>query len=74
MFEQPSPPVLLLKLPTIRLGRKNIGDDAVEEPAVMQDQQHAAGEFEQRIFQRAQGFQSSSLNQNIQSITLHNVQ
>ena len=33
-----------------------MGGDAVEEPTVVGDDGDAAGEFEQRIFERAQGF------------------
>ncbi len=33
-----------------------MGGDAVEEPAIVGDDSDAAGEFEQRIFERAQGF------------------
>ena len=40
----------------IAFRREDVGRDAVEEPAVVGDDHHAAGEFEQRIFQRAQGF------------------
>jgi len=40
----------------IAFRREDVGGDAVEEPAVVRDHQHAAGEFEQRIFQRAQRF------------------
>src|SRR5688572_8233745 len=37
------------------LGGEDVGGDAVEEPAVVRDHQHAAGELEQRLLQRAQG-------------------
>ena len=33
-----------------------MGNDAVEEPAVVRDDDRAAAEVEQRLFQRAQGF------------------
>ncbi|KAF1858260.1 hypothetical protein Lal_00014761 [Lupinus albus] len=36
--------------------REDVGGDAVEEPAVVRDDHHAAREFQQRVFQRAQGF------------------
>ena len=40
----------------IALGGEDVGTDAVEEPAVVADDHDAAGKFEQRVFQRAQGF------------------
>ena len=39
----------------IAFAGEDVGGDAVEEPAVVGDDQHAAGEFEERVFQRAQG-------------------
>src|SRR3546814_3579634 len=36
--------------------RNDVGGDAVEEPAVMRDHDRRTGEFQQRVFQRAQGF------------------
>ena len=33
-----------------------MGGDTIEEPAIVRDHHHAAAEFHQRIFQRAQGF------------------
>src|SRR5262249_10322310 len=38
----------------ITLGREDVRGDAVEEPAVVADHQHAAGEFQQRVLQRTQ--------------------
>src|SRR3569833_2285867 len=40
----------------IAFEREDVGGDAGEEPAVVRDHHHAASEFEQRVFQRAQGF------------------
>src|SRR4249919_1187452 len=40
----------------VALEGEDVGGDAVEEPAVMGNHHHAAGELEQRVFQRAQGF------------------
>ena len=34
---------------------QDVGGDAVEEPAVVRDDDRAAGEVEQRLFERAQG-------------------
>src|SRR5687768_17305286 len=39
----------------VALEGEDMGRDAVEEPAVVRDDQHAAGEFEQRLLERAQG-------------------
>ena len=36
------------------LGREDVRGDAVEEPAVVRDDEHAAGELEQRVLERAQ--------------------
>ncbi len=40
----------------IAFRREDVGGDAVEEPAVVGDDHHAAGEFEQGVFEGAQGF------------------
>ena len=40
----------------IAFKRKNMRGDTVKKPAVMRDHQHAAGEFQQRVFECAQGF------------------
>src|SRR5690606_27948470 len=38
----------------ITLGSQDVGRDAVEEPAVVRDHEHAAGELQEGILQRAQ--------------------
>src|SRR5690606_22945475 len=40
----------------VALEGEDVGGDAVQEPAVMRDHEGVAGEFQQRVFQRAQGF------------------
>src|SRR4051812_36478227 len=37
-------------------GGEDVSSDAVEKPAVVRDDKYAAGEFEQRVFERAQRF------------------
>ena len=39
----------------VALESEYVRGNAVEEPAVVRNHQHATGEFEQRVFQRAQG-------------------
>src|SRR5471032_2239017 len=40
----------------IAFERQDMGGDAVQEPAIVRDHHHRAGELQQRVFQRAQGF------------------
>ena len=40
----------------LALEREDMGNDAVEEPAIVGDDDRAAAEVEQRLFQRTQGF------------------
>ena len=40
----------------VALEGEDMGGDAVQEPAVVRDHEGVAGELQQRIFQRAQGF------------------
>ena len=40
----------------VALEGEDMRGDAVEEPAVVADHQHATGEFQQGVFQGAQGF------------------
>ena len=40
----------------IAFGGQDVGSDTVEKPAIVRNHQHAGGEFQQGIFQRAQRF------------------